>query len=443
MNQRVQLNCNTTHESKFSSAFCFGLFGIIAIGTLSSCGTDKTRETANVESQLSQIILENKSISFQDWCLNWKLNCTEPTPSQPHDVKLTPAAWNALNTVLKQFLIEMSKIQFSAAELQDPEFQKIMHAMGLPKTLSQLLNMTQKLGLEKIQSTTAGILNLTLAKKTTTLESRSGLRWNFGQNYSVEPTVGSGIKSSGLTFSSPDGQIVEEFKNSNLSQDSTIEWNTSNLKILNIPQNFIENEFFSAQDELEKLNLNSVLPNIANLMQWAFAKGRKLDLSPAFFEVLSAQAKILIQEPSLAKIVAELTKNLGSLSIQMSPTKPTVSMRTKSNKTLFCRMEVAGVPNMDIEFASEFGVQKMYGVNLENQENNVSKPALNVTMYGLKSKIDLPGPFDPTFSMEEVEIQADHIIIKKVPVIGQISVPFSLDHIPEIKNFACRNSLED
>ncbi len=443
MNQRVKLNCNTTHESMFSSVYCFGLFGIIAIGTLSSCGTDKTRDTANVDSQLTQIIFENKSISFKDWCSNWKLNCVEPIHSKPQDIKLTPAAWNALNAVLKQFLIEMSKIQFSAAELQDPEFQKIMRAMGLPKTLSQLLNLTQKLGLDKIQSTPGGILNLSLAKQSATIESRSGLKWNFGPNYSLEPTIDSGIKSSGLSFSSPDGLAIEEFKNSNLSADSTIEWNTSNFKILNIPQNFIENEFFSAKDELEKLNLNSVLPNIANLMQWAFAKGRKLDLSPTFFEVLSAQAKILIEEPSLAKMVPELTKNLGLLSIEMSPTKPTVSMRTKSNKSLFCRMEVDGVPNMDIEFAPEFGVQKMNGSNLENQENNVSKPGLNVTMYGLKSKIDLPGPFDPTFSLEEVEIQADHIIIKKVPVIGQISVPFSLDHIPEIKNFACRNSSEE
>lgn len=49
---------------------------------------------------------------------------------------------------------------------------------------------------------------------------------------------------------------------------------------------------------------------------------------------------------------------------------------------------------------------------------------LSFTSFGIEAKVDLPGPFDPCFTLKEVDIEPELITIRQVQVGGKISIPF-------------------
>jgi hypothetical protein len=120
-----------------------------------------------------------------------------------------------------------------------------------------------------------------------------------------------------------------------------------------------------------------------------------------------------VEDAKIVGAVGRLINSFGSM-VMTQPTSatPLAQIALQQASSVVCRIEMSGTPAIDLTLDKRFGIQNVF----TNEKNNAQ-----MDFYGIniKARVGLP----ISFNLKRVDIEPTRIVIKGVPVVGDVSIP--------------------
>jgi hypothetical protein len=394
-----------------------------ALGLLGACGTDNSSASLQ-DTPSGNPLKELRTLSFTEWCTEWKLTCPTGTPV---DFPVPGKPWNAeqwrqLLLVAQDFSESQSSIVFSRNDLTDKNMTLIAQAMNLQTEVEKI---RAHMDTNSWKSLTLGQGQPIVATFETAGSSTLAAGLTLNHEVQVQALLTSGVVTvSGATMSSQATGTSESLSGIRVESPNRLELAGQTTAMSQVPMDFFLEQLLGTPvtPPTTPPDLAQTLRVVAPLRALLVSNERKIHLESRFFSTLAAAAPYLIDlswHPEMPKSIQTMLTSIERADSGWdSGAKDLLRAQLKPTKRLKCRIEGAPVV---LEIAKEFGLTDF---------GNTETGAAFVEMFGIRTKIDLPGPLDPAFNITRMEFTDKKITIKNVPVIGEYSMKLPQNNDP-------------
>jgi|GEM_PF-676440 len=402
--------------------------GLIAVAISCARSEIDNRDDASKLSSLkgSENNLALEKLSFAQWCKRWGLTCPKSadiaheTPSEFQADSKDIQQWHAISELVGKAIGSGSNFALESSELNSARIRIFMAQIGLNEVLSDINELLSKSGLKKVGLEPAGKLsfeartgwngNTGLAG---TVRGRSGMKWSFES--AGEFLVGDSGQYlfKGLRFSAASSFESDYFGVLTRNDEDKTMWSGESLAVSHVPDGFFIKDIPVRWEKFNDLNRETLITNATEARNIVFNGTRNLRLNSAFFDTAAKHMPLFVEDPKVVNAATQLANAFGTLEMKASsPTSPLAQLTLEKANAVVCRIEMTGTPALEVTLDKRFGVQNIF---------NNEKSAAQIDLYGIniKAKVGLP----ISFNLKRVDVEPTRVVVKGIPVIGEISIP--------------------
>jgi len=416
-------------------------------GVLASCARDDSSEQSrNSElSSVSQQSADVEKISFEQWCQRWGLTCpakptefTEDTGESLGESKES-LQWQVISQLFDRFMTSGSNFIMEDFELTSAKTRILMTQIGLQTVYGDFLEVLQRSGLRKLVIEPSGKVRfearLGMNGQAGTVRGKSGMKWTFQNQGSVIVGQGGHYLFDGLLFSAANSLESDVFGRLGYNDTDKTTWSGSNLAVTHVPDGFFIQDVPVRWEKFSEAKRAQVLASVTELRNLLFTSGRSIRVSPAFFDTAARNMSVFVDDAKVLGPVTKLTDAFGTLEVKAPISGSALAqLSLEKASSVMCRIEMSGTPPIEITLDKRFGVQNAY----TNERMNAQ-----VDLYGINIKAKVVG-FPLSFNLKRVDVEPARIVVKGVPVVGEIVIPLPEEGTKfnkELKKLECNERL--
>ncbi len=365
---------------------------------------------------------------YQDWCLQWELNCTDELMNFPFENNpWEPEQWEAMIKIVKSFLNSKSSISIYESILYDLDLTLAAEYLGLDEFLQEVFAKLEENQWESI-STYPNDGKITITNHTENeLITPSGITLLPKKELFLTPQNDARIDITGLSMYAPLNSVPDNISYVDINQKNVFRLFSNNYNIQDIPMSFLEDLF--------DINLvvfpydpqfNSAIKTAGPLLSFLARTQASLVLELDFWETVDNNIHYIIDEPTSLKTISAFTNRLHYIESvnngidDKGQQNAYLLGHLKPNNQIDCLVGASG--SMGIIFSKKFGIDKI---------EVLPDTQFRLYLYGI-SGWKIVGWFKPAFTPRIVDVTPDYIIIYDVPFVGTYKMPLS-----EIKDIRC------
>ena len=393
-----------------------------------SCAESKLSTDTDWSSRLYQVKSRlgayTEKISFDEWCERWGLTCPvkdDDTQFNSVDTFVSESKelrqWRVIANLLEKAVQSGSDFAIEQQELNSAKVRIFMRQLGLGDVHGDILEALSKSGIKKVALEPSGRVRFqareTASGQSGVLRGNSGLNWIFSSSgeFSIGPQ--SQYLFNGLQFAAANALESDEFGTLGYTDDDKIVWSGQNLAVTNIPDDFLIKDVPVRWEKFGDLQEEVLIRNISEARNIALANNRNLKLNSRFFDAAASHAGEFTDDPKIQRALKQLLDSFGLFEMRQSTASTALAnISLQQAERMGCRIEMSGVPAIEIGLSRHFGIQNIF----TNEKKNAQ-----IDLYGINIKVRIGFPI--SFNLKRVDVEPTKIVIKGVPVIGEISIP--------------------
>lgn len=398
------------------------------LGMAASCAESKlsgeadwSRSLSHVQSKLGAYA---EKISFDEWCERWGLTC----PAKDERVALSSSEqsladskemrqWRVVADLLDKAVQSGSDFAIEQQELNSAKVRIFMQQLGLGDVHGDILDALSKSGIKKFAIEPSGRVRFqareTVSGQSGVLRGNSGLNWIFASSGEFSVGAQSRYLFNGLQFAAANALESDDFGSLGYTDDDKIVWTGQSLAVTNIPDDFLIKDVPVRWEKFGDLQEEVLIRNITEARNIALANNRNLKLNSQFFDAAASHAGEFADDPKIQAALKQLLDSFGLFEMrQPTSSVALANISLQHAQRMGCRIEMSGVPAIEIGLARNFGIQNIF----TNEKKNAQ-----IDLYGINIKVRIGFPI--SFNLKRVDVEPTKIVIKGVPVIGEISIP--------------------
>ncbi|MFZ9519323.1 MAG: hypothetical protein ACO3A4_02495 [Silvanigrellaceae bacterium] len=417
----------------FGNVLAAGIFAVAGLALIASCGRTPADSNATGSRLASHSdssgSFEVEKISFEQWCERWGLTCSEkPKPIGVEEAENLADSkefqqWQAISQLFEDFSRSGSNFSMVDDELTSSRVRLLMAQIGLQDVHQDLMDVLQRSGLRKVAIERDGRIRFEgrsgINNQSGVLRGRSGMKWTFESQGGVSVGSGGNYLFNGLLFSAANSFESDVFGKLGYNDTDKTVWSGANLAVTNIPEGFFIRDVPVRWEKFSDINRVPLLRNVTELRNLVFTQGRNVRVNSAFFNTAARNMPVFVDDAKIVGAVTRLVDSFGLLELK-EPTAGAAfaQLNLESASSVMCRIEMSGTPPIELTLDKRFGVQNVY----TNEKFNAQ-----IDLFGIniKARVGLPISFNP----KRIDVEPTRIVVKGVPVIGEISIP-----LPDEKN---------
>lgn len=406
------------HLAKFSAGLSVSALLAVAVACARDGSAPDERNSSIQSVNEDSLPLDVEKISFSQWCERWGLSC----PKQTSDVdglgeSQESLRWQAIAQLFERFMTSGSNFSLEESELSSGKTRILLTQMGLQDVYGDVLNVLRQSGLKKVVIEPDGKIRFEarvgVNGQAGTVRGNSGMKWTFKNQGQVSVGTGGQYLFNGLLFAAANSFESDVFGRLGFNdQDKTI-WSGSNLAVTHVPDGFFIRDVPVRWEKFSELKRAPVLRALTELRDLVFIQGRNIKVNKSFFDNAAQHIPLFVEDDKLVTPITRLTDALGGLEMKAPTTGSALAQVTLERaSSIVCRIEMTGTPAIELTLDRRFGVQNAY----TNEKSNAQ-----VDLFGIniKARVGLP----IAFNLKRVDIEPTRIVVKGVPVIGEIAIP--------------------
>ncbi len=413
-----------TMSSKATKLICCAS----VLGLAASCAESKlinnsdwSRELSRVQSELGAY---TEKISFDEWCERWGLTCpvidessaitsSEETLSESKELR----QWRVIADLLEKAVQSGSDFAIEQQELNSAKVRIFMQQLGLGDVHGDILDALSRSGIKKVAIEPSGRVRFqareTVSGQSGVLRGNSGLNWIFASSGEFSVGAQSRYLFNGLQFAAANALESDEFGTLGYTDDDKIVWSGQNLAVTNIPEDFLIKDVPVRWEKFGDLQEDVLIRNITEARNIALANNRNLKLNSRFFDTAASHAGEFTDDPKIQRALKQLLDSFGLFEMRQSTSSTALAnISLQQAERMGCRIEMSGVPAIEVGLLRNFGIQNIFS----NEKKNAQ-----IDLYGINIKVRIGFPI--SFNLKRIDVEPTKIVIKGVPVIGEISIP--------------------
>lgn len=405
-----------------TSATVKALAGVSLLGVAVSCARDD--EISRVSSfnghRLADFV---EKISFTQWCERWGLACPKPDAgkkasefevlSESKDV----LKWRAIAELVEKALKSGSQFSIEQQEMNSARVRIFMNQVGWADVHGDMLNVLGQSGLKKLNLDPAGKLSFegrtTLNGQSGWVRGNSGMKWAFANDGEFLVGTAGQYLFKGVQFSAASSFESDEFGELSFTDDDQTTWSGNTLAVTHVPDGFFIKDIPVRWEKFNDVKQDVLIRNATEARNLVFNGTRNLKLNSAFFDTAARHTPLFVEDAKIVGAVGRLINSFGSM-VMTQPTSasPLAQIALQQASSVVCRIEMSGTPAIDLTLDKRFGIQNVF----TNEKSNAQ-----MDFYGIniKARVGLP----ISFNLKRVDIEPTRIVIKGVPVVGDVSIP--------------------
>ncbi|MEY2987045.1 MAG: hypothetical protein RJB13_566 [Pseudomonadota bacterium] len=420
----THLKLKATMSSKATKLICFAS----VLGLAASCAESKLSTETGWSKSLSQIKGKlgayTEKISFDEWCERWGLTC----PVKDEDTEIDSSEenfsesnelrqWRVIADLLEKAVLSGSDFSIEQQELNSARVRIFMQQLGLGDVHGDVLNALSKSGIKKLALEPSGRVRFqareTVSGQSGVLRGNSGLNWIFASNGEFSVGAQSQYLFNGLQFAAANALESDEFGSLGYTDEDKIVWSGQNLAVTKIPADFLIKDVPVRWEKFGELQEEVLIRNITEARNIALANNRNLKLNSKFFDAAASHAGEFTDDPKIQGALKQLLDSFGLFEMrQPTSSIALANVSLQQAERMGCRIEMSGVPAIEVGLSRSFGIQNIF----TNEKKNAQ-----IDLYGINIKVRIGFPI--SFNLKRVDVEPTKIVIKGVPVIGEISIP--------------------
>ncbi len=422
-----------------SKKIYFSLFSIVSIGALAwSCGR---LDNAQKEPKKDDGFFLAPTLPFQDWCNQWGLNCNIPLDAEENHnsetekksdapapkTPWTAEQWKAASHIAHSVLSESINLSVARQDFNHPQFRMIMNDLGVSVSVKNMTDFLDKFGFSQFLIPGDGTLKIN-HNGTGQILGRSRLQWKLANSTNIAPQENGNIDLAGVTLSSSTQSQAEVLSSTSRYNNSSQAMNLASNTITDVPNSFLTHEARIDLSEFKKMTAEQFFRNLGLLRDFLMVPNRTFKLSNAFFSTVASKIPIFIENPIFKTSIPSIFANIASLEIKKANALPMAIGTLKEGKKLKCTIEMEGQPKVDLTLDPSFGL---------NNSSSTPQNNAKIELFGVTAKAYM-GAISPSFKLQLIELEPTRIVIKKVPIIGEVVIPTGPETPPaKFKAFSC------
>lgn len=381
---------------------------------------DDNSQIFSLQEELSQAALEK--ITFQTWCDRWGLVCPKEQPAVNLDdpdfqESKDVLKWKAIAELLEKAMSSGSNVSLEQQELNSARFRIFMAQVGWSDVLSDMLDVMSKTGLKKIALEPTGRVRFegrtTLNGQSGAVRGNSGMKWAFANEGEFSVGAAGQYLFKGLEFSAASSFESDEFSSLNFNDSDKTLWSGNNLAVTHIPDGFFIKDVPVRWEKFNDVKQDVLIRNATEARNIAFNANRNFRLNSTFFDTAAKHVALFVDDAKINVAVRQLVNAFGSMEMRLpTSTTPMAQVSLQQANSVVCRIEMSGTPAIDVTLDRRFGVQNLF----TNEKSNAQ-----IDLYGINIKARVGIPI--SFNLKRIDIEPTRIVVKGIPVVGEISIP--------------------
>lgn len=396
--------------------------------TAASCAQSEHRssgEWSKAQSQLNSLLESYaEKLSFEQWCERWGLACpieeesarsgwNEQSLSESKEVR----QWRAVADLLDKAVRSGSDFIIEQQELNSARVRIFMQQLGLGDVHGDLLDALSRSGIKKVAIEPSGRVRFqareTVSGQSGVLRGKSGLNWIFASNGEFSVDDNGRYLFEGLQFAAANALESDVFGALSYSDEDKIVWSGENIAVTHVPDDFIIKDVPVRWEKFGDLQEEVLIRNATEARNIILANNRKLKLNSVFFDTAASHAAVFTDDQKIQTALKQLLDSLGQFEMRQPQSGIALAKMTLQRaERVGCRIEMSGVPAIDVSLSRDFGIQNVF----TNEKKNAQ-----IDLYGINIKVRIGFPI--SFNLKRIDVEPTKIVIKGVPVVGEISIP--------------------
>lgn len=436
------------HVKCFAKSVHYGVLGVGLLTAVLSC----SRQDESFQKSSSTLFsLENtnqllglEKLSFAEWCSRWGLICpgsnkVSDQEQESYVESQDVLKWKAVAELIAKALASGSQFSLEQQELNSARVRIFMSQIGWSDVLGDILDVLTKSGLKKISLDPSGRVRFegrsTLNGQSGAVRGKSGMKWAFENEGEFAVGTAGQYLFKGLQFSAASSFDSDEFGLLNFDDTDKTVWSGNNLAVTHVPDGFLIGDIPVRWEKFNELKQEVLIRNATEARSIVLNNNRNLKLNSEFFDTAAKHVGVFVEDTKVADALSQLVNSLGSFDMRApSSAIPMAQVALQQASNVVCRIEMSGTPAIDVTLGKRFGIQNLFS----NDKSNAQ-----IDLYGIniKARVGLP----ISFNLKRVDIEPTRIVVKGIPVVGEISIPLPgsadkpLDK--ELKKFECSERL--
>lgn len=365
-----------------------------------------------------------EKITFSQWCERWGLTCpSEETDENSHENRQASLEskesrqWRVVAELLEKAVQSGSDFSLEQQELNSARVRIFMQQLGLGDVHGDLLNALSKSGIKEVAIEPSGRVRFqareTVSGQSGVLRGQSGLNWIFASSGDFSVGAQGQYIFNGLQFAAANALESDVFGELGYTDEDKIVWSGQNIAVTHVPEDFIIKDIPVRWEKFGELKEDVLIRNITEARNIVLANDRHLKLNSAFFDTAASHADVFTEDEKIQPALKKLLDSMGQFDLRSPQSGAALAnIALQRAERLVCRIEMSGVPAIEIGLSQNFGLQNVFS----NEKKNAQ-----IDLYGINIKVRIGFPI--SFNLKRVDVEPTKIVIKGVPIIGEISIP--------------------
>ncbi|MBM3381389.1 MAG: hypothetical protein FJY29_03015 [Betaproteobacteria bacterium] len=401
-----------------------------ALGFLLTIAVSCARDDSNLNSKPTSIgaggneadFFGLEKISFEQWCTRWGLICPKPEPKSFATETQTSLSkdeqkWRAIAELTDKAFKSGSNFTIEQQELNSARIRIFMNQLGWGDVHGDVLDVLNKSGLRKLVLEPTGQLRFeartTLNGQSGTVRGNSGMKWAFANEGEVSVGALGQYIFKGLEFSAATSFESDEFGQLHFNESDKTLWSGNALAVTHIPDGFFIKDIPVRWEKFNDVKRDVLVRNATEARNIIFSPNRIVRLNSSFFDTAAKHSELFVEDDKIKTAVRQLINAFGQMEMKApSTSNPLAQVSLQQAGSVVCRIEMSGTPAIDVTLDKLFGIQNVF----TNEKRNAQ-----IDLYGINIKARVGIPI--SFNLRRVDIEPTRIVIKGIPVVGEISIP--------------------
>jgi len=401
-----------------------------ALGFLLTIAVSCARDDSNLNSKPTSIgaggneadFFGLEKISFEQWCTRWGLICPKPEPKSFATETQTSLSkdeqkWRAIAELTDKAFKSGSNFTIEQQELNSARIRIFMNQLGWGDVHGDVLDVLNKSGLRKLVLEPTGRLRFeartTLNGQSGTVRGNSGMKWAFANEGEVSVGALGQYIFKGLEFSAATSFESDEFGQLHFNESDKTLWSGNALAVTHIPDGFFIKDIPVRWEKFNDVKRDVLVRNATEARNIIFSPNRIVRLNSSFFDTAAKHSELFVEDDKIKTAVRQLINAFGQMEMKApSTSNPLAQVSLQQAGSVVCRIEMSGTPAIDVTLDKLFGIQNVF----TNEKRNAQ-----IDLYGINIKARVGIPI--SFNLRRVDIEPTRIVIKGIPVVGEISIP--------------------
>lgn len=401
-----------------------------ALGFLLTIAVSCARDDSNLNSKPTSIgaggneadFFGLEKVSFEQWCTRWGLICPKPEPKSFATETQTSLSkdeqkWRAIAELTDKAFKSGSNFTIEQQELNSARIRIFMNQLGWGDVHGDVLDVLNKSGLRKLVLEPTGRLRFeartTLNGQSGTVRGNSGMKWAFANEGEVSVGALGQYIFKGLEFSAATSFESDEFGQLHFNESDKTLWSGNALAVTHIPDGFFIKDIPVRWEKFNDVKRDVLVRNATEARNIIFSPNRIVRLNSSFFDTAAKHSELFVEDDKIKTAVRQLINAFGQMEMKApSTSNPLAQVSLQQAGSVVCRIEMSGTPAIDVTLDKLFGIQNVF----TNEKRNAQ-----IDLYGINIKARVGIPI--SFNLRRVDIEPTRIVIKGIPVVGEISIP--------------------